>query len=495
MMDQEIYVLSIDQSTQGTKAMLFDSGGKIVGKADKSHQQIINDKGWVEHDLEEIAENVLYVVRQVVNDSGIDKADIKAVGVTNQRETVGLWNRNTGVPVGRAIVWQCNRASGICDQISDEDADYLFNSTGLKLSPFFSAPKIAWMLENTPDARSQAEKGDLCCGTMDCWVIFSLTKGKSHKTDLSNATRMQLVNLVTCDWDQKACQIYDLPMSILPTICDSDAYFGETDFDGFLDNPIPIHSAIGDSNGAMYAQGCHNRGDCMTGYGTGSSVMINIGDSVILSDQGSVTSVAWRTDGQTNYMLSGVINYSGAVITWLIESLGLVKTPQETDKVASSAKPGDRTYLVPAFTGIGAPYWSNRANAVFSGMTRLTGRSELVRATLESIAYQIADVIFSISETSGVSVSEMRVSGGPTKNTYLMQFQSDIIGCKILVPSNQEMSLQGAAYIAGIASGVIDSSVLQSHENAQVFIPSMNEKRREELLTGWQAAVRAAIEM
>ncbi len=492
---QNAYILSIDQSTQGTKAMLFDEHGHLLARADKDHRQIVNDKGWVEHDLTEIADNMLQVVRQVITESGIDKENIKAVGVTNQRESVGIWDRKTGEPVCHSIVWQCNRASDLCSRLSEKNATYLFETTGLRLSPFFSGPKIAWILENVPGVRKRAEHGELCCGTMNSWVIFTLTGGKVHKTDISNAARMLLVNLKTLNWDAGALEIFNIPETMLPVICDSDSIFGETDFDGFLDHPIPIHANIGDSNAALYAQGCHSRGDCMTGYGTGSSVMMNIGDKPIFSDLGILTAVAWRSAGQTHYMFDGVVNYSGAVVKWLVNDLCLVRSPIETDAVAASANPADKTYLVPAFTGIGAPHWSNRSNAVFSGMTRLTGRAELVRAALESVAYQISDLVFAMSEAANVSVSRMRVSGGPTKNQYLMQFQSDILNCKILVPQNTEMSSQGIAYMAGIAANLYDPSIILGDANAKVFLPSMDPIRRQTLIEGWKAALHAAISM
>lgn len=489
----DAYILAIDQSTQATKAMLFDGQGRLVGSVAKEHKQIINDMGWVEHDLAEIAQNALHVVRRVVTETGIDKGKIAAVGITNQRESVGIWDRETSEPVYHSIVWQCNRATALCQRLSEQTANTLFERTGLKLSPFFSGPKIAWMLENVPGVRERAERGELCCGTMDTWMIYVLTGGQTHKTDLSNAARTLLLNIRNGVWDEVACAFFDIPASLLPTICDSDASFGETDLGGLLETPIPIHAAIGDSNAALYAQGCHARGDCMTGYGTGSSVMMNIGDAPILSNRGVLTAIAWRANAQTCYMFDGVVNYSGAVVDWLVNDLAIVQSPAETDTVAASANPADRTYLVPAFTGIGAPYWSNHSNAVFTGMTRLTGRAELVRAALESIAYQISDLVLAMSESAGVKVTSMRVSGGPTRNGYLMQFQSDVLNCKVLVPGNREMSAQGAAFMTGIACGVYDASVVRKDDDGTIYAPTMDAERRQILLDGWKKAVRAAI--
>lgn len=492
---KQAYVLAIDQSTQGTKAILFDALGQIFARADVPHRQIINERGWVEHDLNEIGRNILIAAKRVIAESGIDKADVRAIGVTNQRESVGVWDRRTGEPVFHSIVWQCNRAAALCERLTEADAAYLAETTGLKLSPFFSGPKIAWILENVPGVRERAERGELACGTMDCWTIFTLTCGRVHKTDLSNASRMQLINLRAGAWDEGACRIFRIPMQMLPEIADSDALYGETDLDGFLDTLIPIHAAIGDSNAALFAQGCHNRGDCMTGYGTGNCVMMNLGDTPVWSKQGILTSAAWRAQGKTRYMFDGVINYAGAVITWIVKDLGLAGSPAETEEMASVANPADRTYLIPYFTGVGAPRWSNRANAVFTGMTRLTGRAELVRAALESIAYQTADAIFAMSEDAGVRPACMRVSGGPTRNRYLMQFQSDLMECDVLAPSNGEMSAQGTAQMAGIAAGVYDASVVHEDETAMRYTPEMDPARRRECLEGWNCAAEAAIRM
>ncbi len=489
-----VYIIAIDQSTQGTKAMLIDNTGRVAAKEVISHRQIVNDKGWVEHDGEEIIRNLYTAVRLLVENSPIDKSRIVGVGIANQRETVAVWERNTGKPIHNAIVWQCNRAADICNRIEREGrAAYISKTTGLRLSPFFSGPKIAWILENVPGAFERASRGELCCGTMDSWVIFNLTGGKHHKTDCSNASRMQLLNLEKIQWDEKTCDIFHIPMNCLPEICDSDALFGETNFNGLFDRPLLIHAAIGDSHAALFAHGCFESGMCMTGYGTGSCVMMNLGNRPILSRQGVLTSIAWKTNGEVRYAFDGVINYSGAVISWLINDLKLILAPNETDALSKEANPADTTYLVPAFTGIGAPHWSNEAKAVFCGMSRTTGKAELVRAALESIAFQIKDVVAAMQNDAEMEISVMRVGGGPTKNDYLMQFQSDILECPLQKPYNEEMTCLGVAYIAGLALGVYDRQSLNDNLQYKEYLPQMSVQIRNKKLAGWDQAIKLSL--
>ena len=317
------YIVSIDQSTQGTKAMLYDERGKCIASEVVAHRQIIDQRGYIEHDGMEIVKNVRLAVKAILEKSEVDRSRIVGMGLANQRESVIIWDRITGQPVYNSIVWQCNRAKDICDRLSDA-ADYIQSTTGLRLSPFFSGPKIAWVLENVPGVRQRAEQGRLCCGTMDSWVIYNLTNGSSHKTDFSNASRMMLMNIRTGTWDDGVCSLLGIPESMLPEICDSDASFGLTDMDGLFEKPIPIRCAIGDSHASLFGQGCYERGMCMTGYGTGSCVMMNLGDTPIISEHGVLTSIAWKVGGRIRYIFDGVINYSGAVITWICKDLGLV---------------------------------------------------------------------------------------------------------------------------------------------------------------------------
>ena len=488
------YILAIDQSTQGTKAMLLDEQGAFLLRRDIPHRQLINDQGWVGHDLGEIAENIFRVCAQVIADSGVEAGAVAAVAVTNQRESVGLWDRTTGEPVCESIVWQCNRATELCQRLMTPETERMVREkTGLHLSPFFSAPKAAWILENIPGAKERARRGELCLGTMDTWTIWQLTGGKVHKTDASNASRTQLFNINRLEWDEALCALYDIPMSCLPEVCDSDAFYGETDLGGVLPHPVPIHADLGDSHGVMFSHGCTEMGDAMCGYGTGSAVLVNIGEKPILSRKGLNTTVAWRSKGKTLYAMEGVVNYSGAVVTWLKDNAHLAPSAAETSALALRADPADRTYMVPAFTGIGAPHWKSEATAAYVGMTRLTGRAELVRAALDSVAYQIADLVLPAAEEIGAVTRELRVAGGPANNPYLMQFQSDILNCPVVIPEHEELSGIGSAYLAGIAMGMYDYQKLMQGRKTTVYQPQMSSDVRKECLEGWKHALEVVL--
>lgn len=483
------YIIGIDQSTQGTKAMLFDQEGKILLRTDKSHAQLIDDKGWVEHDPEEIYANTLEVVRQLLEKSGIDKAEVRALGISNQRETALAWNRVTGRPVYNAIVWQCARGAAICDRIEAAGkAKLIKDHTGLQLSPYFSAAKLAWIMEEVNGVKALAEQGDICCGTVDSWLVYKLTGGKEFRTDYSNASRTQLFNISGLCWDKDICDLFGIPSCCLAELTDSDGLFGETDFEGILPHKIPIHGVMGDSHGALFGQGCLERGMMKTTYGTGSSIMMNIGEKPIFSDLGVVTSLAWKTRGKVQYVLEGNINYTGAVITWLKDEMGLLKSAGESEAVAASANPADKTYLVPAFSGLGAPYWRSDVSAALVGISRTTARAEIVRAGLECIAYQIADIVKLMQEAAEIDKIELRVDGGPTRNRLLMQFQSDILDCKVMVPQAEELSGIGAAYAAGLGAGIYSEDIFSRMQYAG-FEPDMEEAVRASKYQGWLDAV------
>lgn len=487
------YIISIDQSTQGTKALLFDSSGSLIGRRDQSHRQIINEKGWVSHDPAEIYRNVIEVTARLLEESGIDKEEVAGIGISNQRETSLAWNRMTGEPVGQAVVWQCARAADICDQAAGDGwAEKIRQKTGMNLSPYFPASKIAWILRNVEGARELAEAKELCHGTMDSWLIYRLTGGKSYKTDYSNASRTQLFNIFDLRWDEEICNRFGIDTANLAEVCDSDADFGETDLEGLLPHKIPIHGVLGDSHGALFAQGCLSQGMMKSTYGTGSSIMMNIGEEPVLSTHGVVTSLAFRMSGKVNYVLEGNLNYTGAVITWMKDDLQMIGSPAETEELAEQAAAEDSLYLVPAFSGLGAPYWDSRATAMFTGMTRTTGRAEMVRAGLECIAYQIRDVMEAMSKDAGIKVSELRVDGGPTKNDYLMQFQSDIAGVDVQVPDTDELSGMGPAYAAGMALGLWDERIFQKL-NRRRYAPEMEKEQREKKYEGWKQAVRKVL--
>lgn len=487
------YLIGIDQSTQGTKALLFDQEGNLIKRTDKAHRQIINEKGWVSHDPEEIYRNTLEAVRNLVQESGIPAGDVVGVGISNQRETSLAWDRSTGEPLGQAIVWQCARAVDICERVERAgQAEAVRSRTGINLSPYFPASKIAWILENVEGAKEKADSGNICHGTIDTWLIYKLTGGKEYKTDYSNASRTQLFNIFELKWDQEICELFGINPDNMAEVCDSDSCFGETDFNGFLPHPVPIHGVLGDSHGALFGQGCLKPGMTKSTYGTGSSIMMNIGEKPVLSTHGVVTSLAWSMNGKVNYVLEGNLNYTGAVITWLKDDMKLISSPGEAQKLAEEASKDDKTYLVPAFSGLGAPYWDSRATAAVVGMTRTTKKPELVKAAVECIAYQITDIVNAMSEDAGVKVEELRVDGGPTRNSYLMQFQSDMTRAAVQVPDAEELSGMGPAFAAGIALGLWDENIFNKL-NRTKYEPEMNEKEAEQKYLGWKKAVERVL--
>ena len=487
------YIIGIDQSTQGTKALLFDGQGTLVLRTDLPHAQIIEGDGWVSHDGEEIYRNTLQVIRNLIARSGIDKSAVVGIGISNQRETSLLWDRATGKPLAHAVVWQCARASKLCEQEAIQShAEVIFQKTGLRLSPYFPAAKLAWLLENVEGARALAEEHAICHSTVDSYLVYRLTGGRSYLTDYSNASRTQLFNIFSLNWDKEICSWFGIDPENLPRVVDSNSCFGYTDCEGFFDAPIPIHSVLGDSHAALFGQNCRSVGMTKATYGTGSSIMMNIGQTPVLSSHGVVTSLAWGVDGKAEYVLEGNLNYTGAVITWLKDSMKLITSPGESEALAEKACKNDGLYLVPAFTGLGAPYWDSHARASIVGMDRTTGRAELARAALECIAYQIADVIFAMEEDSRLHIGELRVDGGPTRNKYLMQFQSDILQAGVRVPQTEELSGIGAAYMAGMALGVWGEEVFE-RMGSRTYQPELNRTDRDAKYAGWRRAVNSVL--
>ena len=485
------YILSIDQSTQGTKGLLFSETGALVARCDLAHKQIVDERGWVEHDPVEILQNTLAVARMVTEKAGIDKTAIQAMGISNQRETALAWNRATGEPIYNAIVWQCARGAAICERLSAQANDIQARS-GLPLSPYFSAAKLGWILEQVPAARKLAEENLLCCGTVDSFLIHALTKEHAFKTDYSNASRTQLFNIRTLAWDSLLCEAFGVPSSTLAEVCMSDSCFGHTDLGGWLEKPIPIHGVLGDSHGALFGQNCRTPGKTKATYGTGSSVMMHVGDTPVFSENGLVTSLAWGMNGKVEYVLEGNINYTGAAIRWLRDQVGLIQSDAEIDRLAEHANPADRTYCVPAFTGLGAPHWDSTASALLTGMARTTGRAEIAKAVLESIAYQITDLVEVMRQDAAIPLTELRADGGPTASRYLMQRQSDFANVQVVVPSLQELSGMGAAYAAGIAVKLYDPEQVYEQIQHTTYPPLMDAAQRTDLYTGWQWAIRQA---
>ena len=488
----ERYILSIDQSTQGTKAMLFDAAGQLTARADRPHRQYINEKGWVSHDLEEIYANVLVVCREVAEKAGIDPAQIAAMGISNQRETVAAWDRADGTPVGQAIVWQCARAKEICDTLASH-AEAVREKTGLPLSPYFSASKMAWILQNHPEAAALAAKERLALGTIDSYLVSRLSEERSFKTDYSNASRTQLFNIRTLQWDDELCTLYGVPRHCLAEVCMSDSLFGTTTLSGFLPKAIPICGVLGDSHAALLGQNCIKPGQTKATYGTGSSAMMQTGEKLVTSRNGLATSLAWGLNGKVEYVLEGNLNYTGAVITWLKKDVALLAGDAESETLARSANPADKTYFVPAFTGLGAPYWDSEATGLLTGITRTTGRAEIVKAGVECIAYQITDLVLRMAQDAGLALAELRVDGGPTANGYLMQFQSDMAGVEVSVPDIQELSGFGAACAAGFASGLYNPGTVYDGMQRRSYTPKMTPQEHDARYAGWQKAVLQAL--
>lgn len=492
-MSEKKYILAVDQSTSGTKALLFDKTGSLIARKDLPHRQIINEIGWVEHDPMEIYRNTIAVLQQVVTDSGIDKKEIAGLGISNQRETSLVWNRETGLPVYNAVVWQCARGAAICDAIEAAGhAPMVKAATGLNLSAYFSAAKIAWVLNWLKEQKDAVSVDQLCAGTIDSWLVYKLTCGKEFRTDYSNASRTQMFNIYDLKWDEEVCGLFGIPTSILAEVTDSNGFYGETDLEGFFEQPIPIHAVFGDSHGALYGQGCHKEGMIKATYGTGSSVMMNVGEKSVTSEHGVVTSLAYGISGKVNYVLEGNINYTGATIKWLVDDVQLIGSSKESEEWARKANPEDHCYLVPAFTGLNAPYFDSKAEAMLCGMTRTTGKAEICRAAVDSIAYQITDILKVMEADSGINMAELRVDGGPTGNSYLMQFQSDMAGIPVRVPQMEELSGIGPAYAAGMALGVYDETVFEREAKAY-YRPEAAVEEMEKKYAGWKAAVQSVI--
>ena len=488
------YILSIDQSTQGTKALLFDESGSVTCRTYKQHKQIITDKGYVEHNPEEIYRNTISVCREVINKSGIDYNSIKAIGISNQRETSLAWNRENGIPICNAVVWQCSRGEKICEEHKKEGIEnYIRESTGLPLSPYFPASKLQWIMDNVSEAVKLANENKLAFGTIDTWLIYKLTGGKEYKTDYSNASRTQLFDIKELHWNEEICENFKIPLSALPEVVMSDSVFGYTDLEQTLGNKIPICAVMGDSHAALFGQNCQKAGGIKATYGTGSSVMLNTGDRAIMSKKGLVTSLAWGIDGKINYVFEGNLNYTGAVITWLKDEVKLIDNAGETEELAMNASTVDTTYFVPAFTGLGSPYWKPEAKGCLTGITRTTGKNEIIKACIECIGYQITDLIRLMREESGENIRVINVDGGPTGNKYLMQFQSDIADIDVRIPELQEISAMGVAFLAGIKMGIYDSERIFAGIKYTEYSPGIDEKVRNKKYEGWRDAVMQTI--
>lgn len=488
------FVIVIDQSTSATKAMLFKENGHLVARVSEDHQQYYPQPGWVEHDAEEILENTYKAVKQLIQENISEKDQIASVAITNQRETVVVWDKRTEKPVYNAVVWQCNRGTQICNELIARGYEPLVTEkTGLIINPYFSASGVQWMLDNVPNARENAEAGHLLMGTMDSWLIWNLTAGKVHATDYTNASRTLLFNIHTLSWDNELLELFNIPASMMPDVKPCDEIFGTTSFNGLI-LEIPIAGVLGDSHGALAGQMCFKSGMGKATYGTGSSIMINIGEKALPAPRGLVTSVAFAAGGKVYYAFEGNIHCTGATIKWLQDDLKLIQSATETEELATSVESTDGVYFVPAFAGLGAPWWDNDAKALICGMNRGTNKAHIVRAALESIAYQVKDLI-DLIQSLGVELSELRVDGGPVKNNFLMQFQADMLQAKINRSPIQEASALGAFLMSGLAMKTWNSlSELENLRTENDYIePKMEIESVNRLYSGWQKAVRRTI--
>lgn len=488
------YIMALDLGTTSCRCIIFDKNGRICSAAQKEFTQYFPQPGWVEHDAEEIWATQTGLMYEAMSKIDITINEIAGIGITNQRETTVLWDKETGRPVHKAIVWQCRRTAGYCDELKNLGmAEFFRSKTGLVLDAYFSATKLRWLLDNAAGARERAEKGELLFGTVDSWIIWKLTGGKVHVTDYSNASRTMLFNIHTLKWDEEILRVLKIPQQILPEVKPSSHVYGYTDSKLF-GREVPIAGAGGDQQCALFGQTCFERGEVKNTYGTGGFMLMNTGTAPVNSHNGLVTTIAWGVDDKVEYALEGSIFVAGAAVQWLRDELGLIRDAAESEVLAKSVPDANGCYFVPAFVGLGAPYWDQYARGAIVGLTRGVNRNHIVRATLESIAYQVNDVLMAMQEDSGMPITSLRVDGGACDNDFLMQFQADILNTSVVRPYCIETTAMGAAYLAGLAVGYWRSKeeILANHVIAAEFKPQMGQAKRENLLQGWHNAVKAA---
>jgi len=486
------YVLALDQGTTSSRAILFDQAGKRVGVAQKEFTQIYPKAGWVEHDPMEIWGSQSGVAREVIEKLGVRPEEIAAIGITNQRETTIVWEKDTGKPIYNAIVWQCRRTASICDDLKARGLEpYIRENTGLVVDAYFSGTKLKWILDNVDDARERARNGELLFGTVDSWLIWNLTRGKVHVTDYSNASRTLLFNIMTLEWDQKILDAMDIPACMLPEVKASSTIYGHTDPQTFGGAAIPISGDAGDQHAALFGQACFSEGMAKNTYGTGCFMLMNTGEQRIPSKNGLLTTIAWGIDGKVNYALEGSIFMAGAAVQWLRDELKLIDNAAQSEELASTVPDTQGVYVVPAFVGLGAPYWDMYARGAILGLTRGSNRNHIVRATLESIAYQTRDVLQAMEDDSGISLKALKVDGGAVANNFLMQFQSDILGVPVKRPEITETTAMGAAFLAGLAVGFWKDKeeIAVMLKVDRTFAPAMPEAVRNQKYKHWKKAV------
>ena len=490
------YIMALDSGTTSNRCILFDHSGNICSVAQKEFTQIFPQPGWVEHDADEIFSTQLEVARQALANVGATAADIAAIGITNQRETTIVWSKFTGKPIHNAIVWQCRRTAPYCDQLREEGlVDTIREKTGLVIDPYFSGTKIRWILENVPGAREQADNGELLFGTVETWLIWKLTKGKVHVTDYSNASRTMLFNINTLTWDEKILAKLDIPASMLPQPKPSSCIYGSTAAE-FFGAPIPIAGAAGDQQAALFGQTCFEPGSSKCTYGTGAFLLMNTGEKPILSKNGLVTTIAWGIGDQVTYALEGSIFIAGAAIQWLRDELRFIESAADSEYMAQKVKDTNGCYVVPAFTGLGAPYWDAYARGAIVGLTRGVNKYHIVRATLDSMTYQTNDVLTAMEADSGIRLAALKVDGGASANNYLVQTQADISGAPVLRPQCVETTAMGAAYLAGLAVSYWNDleEIRRNWAVDRNFSPKITPEDREKRVKGWKKAVRCTMD-
>ncbi len=488
------YVLSLDQGTTSSRAIVFDKAGNIVATAQKEFTQIFPQPGWVEHDANEIWSTQLGVAAEAIVKAGLNASDIASIGITNQRETTVVWDRQTSQPVCNAIVWQDRRTSAYCDRLKQEGyAEKIKEKTGLVTDAYFSATKIRWILENVEGARARAEKGELCFGTVDSWLLWKLTNGQVHATDVSNAARTMAYNIHTLEWDKELLELFSIPVNMMPEVRSSSEVYGHTSM-VLTGAQIPVSGIAGDQQSALFGQMCTQSGMVKNTYGTGCFMLMNTGSQPVPSKNNLLTTIAWKINGEVNYALEGSVFIAGAVVQWLRDGLKLIQKSADVEALTHTETDNGGVYMVPAFTGLGAPYWNQHARGMITGLTRGSTDGHIARAAIESIAYQSMDVLKAMEADSGMRIKEVRVDGGATVNDYLMQFQANLLSTKVVRPKITETTALGAAYLSGLAVGFWQDieEVKQYWQADKAFEPYMKEAVRTQLTVGWKRAVKAA---
>lgn len=488
------YILSIDQGTTSSRAILFDKDGEIKGVAQREFKQYFPKSGWVEHDANEIWTSVLAVLAEVLTESNVGADLIEGIGITNQRETTVIWDKHTGRPIYHAVVWQSRQTQGICQELRDQGYEDTFHKkTGLVLDPYFAGTKIKWILDEVDGAREKAENGDLLFGTVDSWLVWKLSGGQAHITDYSNASRTLIYNIHDLEWDDELLDILDIPKQMLPEVKESSEIYAKTIDYHFFGQEVPIAGIAGDQQAALFGQACFERGDVKNTYGTGGFMLMNTGEEAVTSESGLLTTIAYGLDGKINYALEGSIFVSGSAIQWLRDGLRMINSAPQSENYAERVESSEGVYMVPAFVGLGTPYWDAEARGAIFGLTRGTEKEHFIRATLESLCYQTRDVLEAMEKDSDIKVNNLRVDGGAVKNNFIMQFQADLLNVEVERPEVSETTALGAAYLAGLAVKFWDNkdSIANGWKLEKEFKPEMDDKERTKLYKGWKKAVEA----